>query len=84
MRGEALAEHAETDHQVGVDEIGAALADARGDAPWQEFRIALDIGDEGVHLLGCIGQQPLLGMGRHFTVYASRFTETVRFFTVSQ
>src|ERR1700686_751006 len=38
MRGEALAEHAEADDQIGDDQLGAALAHPRADAPGQEFR----------------------------------------------
>ncbi len=51
-RGEALAEHLEADDQVG-DELRRALprADAAGEAPRQELRIVLDIGDQVEHLL---------------------------------
>ena len=45
--------------------IGFALADAGADAPGQELRIALDIGDQVEHLLRRIGQHPLFGVGRH-------------------
>ena len=64
-RGEPLAEHAEPDHQIGDDQIRLALADPRADAPGEEFRVALDIGDQREELLGRIGEHPLLGMGRH-------------------
>ena len=65
MRGEALADHPEADHEVGDDLALRAAADARGEAPGQELRIALDLRDEVEELLGRIGQQPLLGMRRH-------------------
>ena len=64
-RREALAEHPKADDQIRDDQIGAPFANARADAPRQEFGIALDIGDEGEQLLWRVGQDPLLGMGRH-------------------
>ena len=64
-RGEALAEHAEPDDQIGDDQIGLALADPRTDAPRQEFGVPLDIRDQREKLFRRIGQHPLLGMGRH-------------------
>ena len=64
-RGEALAEHAEANDQIGDDQVRAALAYAGTDAPRQEFRIALNIGDEREELLRRIGEHPLLGMSRH-------------------
>ena len=64
-RGEALAEHAEADDQVGDDQVGLALAYPRADAPRQEFGIALDIRHQREQLLRRIGEHPLLGMGRH-------------------
>src|SRR5204862_1810844 len=71
-RGEALAEHAEPDDQIGDDEVGLALADPRADAPRQELGIALDIGDQREKLLRRIGEHPLLGMGRHRAKILSR------------
>ena len=64
-RGEALAEHAEADDQIGDDQVRAALAYAGTHTPRQEFGIALDIGDEREELLRRIGEHPLLGMSRH-------------------
>ncbi len=64
-RREALAEHAKTDDQIGNDQVGVSLANTRADAPWQEFGIALDIGDQSEQLLRRVRQNPLLGMGRH-------------------
>ena len=71
-RGEALADHAEADDEVGGDQDpsglirrGFARPDARGDAPRQEFGIAVDPGDELEELLGTIWQEALFGVGRH-------------------
>src|SRR5256885_4320211 len=45
-RGEALAHHLVADQEVAENLVAVALADARADAPGQEFGIALDIRDE--------------------------------------
>ena len=50
--GKALADHLKPDHQVGDHVRVGLLADARGDAPGQEFGVVLDVGDEVEHLLG--------------------------------
>jgi len=72
MRGEALAEQTKADDEIGVDKIGPALADSGGDAPRQEFGVALDIGDQREHLLWRVRQHALLGMGGHGARLASQ------------
>src|SRR6185437_10202334 len=64
-RGEALAHHLVADEEIAEDFVALALADARADAPGQEFGIALDIGDEIEELRLGIGEKFLLGVGRH-------------------
>ena len=44
---------------------GGDLLHLSADAPRQKFGVALDIGDQRKKLLGRIGQDALLGMGRH-------------------
>src|SRR6202000_2840441 len=61
-RGEALAHHLVPDQQIAEDLVAAALADARADAPRQEFGIALDIGDEVEKLIARVRQELLFGM----------------------
>src|SRR5260370_37424951 len=62
-RGEALAEYLEPNDQIGDDQIGATLPDARGEAPGQELRIALDVGNEREELLRRVGEHTLCGVG---------------------
>ena len=68
---EALAVDLEGDHEVGLHHLAGAVrqrpraADPRRGAPGQELRIAPDIGDQRVHLVGAVGHAALLGMGRH-------------------
>src|SRR5690606_4863185 len=65
---ELFAEELEADDHVGVDDLGAgllagaAVADAGGAVPGQELGVALDIGDEGIHLLGGPGDAAGVGV----------------------
>ena len=77
-RGKALAEHLEADDQVGDDETRLALADARADAPRQEFGVALDIGDQREQLLRRVGKHTLFGMGRHGGRFSAAASLAVR------
>src|SRR5690242_3018850 len=45
-RGEAFAHHLVADEEIAEDFVAPTLANARADAPGQEFGIALDIRDE--------------------------------------
>src|SRR5690242_12383876 len=64
-RSEALAHHLVADQKIAEDFVALLLADARADAPGQEFGIALDIGNEIEELLSRVRQQLLFGMRRH-------------------
>src|SRR6202040_1615449 len=59
-RREALAEHAKADDQISDNQVGAALANAGADAPWQKFGISLDIGDQREQLFRRVRQNSLL------------------------
>jgi len=66
---EAFAEYLEADHQIGLDHLaalGAGLArtDAGSGVPGQELRIAFDIRDQRIHLVGGIGQEAAVAVVR--------------------
>jgi hypothetical protein len=62
---ESLADHLETDDEIGDDQRLIPLADARRETPGEKLGVAFDLGHEIEKLLGRIGQKPLLGMSRH-------------------
>ena len=72
-RCKTLADHAIADNEIGDDLVWLALADARTDAPGQEFGIALDVGHEVEELLGRVGKPPTLGVRRHQPVDLTRW-----------
>jgi hypothetical protein len=64
-RGEAFAEYLETDGHVGGDHVLFALPDTDAQAPREEFRIGLDLGDKIEKLFRRIGKSAFLRVRRH-------------------
>ena len=63
-----LAEHPKTNDQVSRQGMFICLPDTGGKTPWQKFRIAPDIRNERVQVLGTMRDDPPFRMDRHVSL----------------
>ena len=65
VRSESFSEHLEADNQIGRQRLLILFADTGRHAPWQEFRIALHVGDKRIKLFRAVRDHPLFSMDCH-------------------